>query len=738
MDRSSFRIEKMENGPPMLQSDPINGPGDKVDEGIWILDPGGRIGLVNDRGAALLGYDPQEMTGRPVSDFLAPVERPGLRERPGCQEVRARRKDGSGIWISYRSSPLLSEGGRLGGTLVALREVPASPGPEGPYEGEARYRSLFNNLTEAFQVVEVIFEEGKPVDYRYREVNPAFERLTGKGREQLIGHTVREIFGMVEDRWLDTYARIVRTGEPETFEEYGAALGMWYEVHAWKAGRGQCANTFSDITERKRMEETLRESETRYRSLFESLHEGVSLQRYILDDHGEVIDWTILKVNPAMERALRKSRDEMEGRNFSDFYGSAMPFFLPFVRKVRASGEPITIEHFVKLSNRYYLNVIVPLDRDSFLLSIVDITEVKVSEEAMRRAEERLRFHVENAPQAVIEWDADFVVTRWAGEAERMFGWTAEETIGKRIMELGIVYPEDLTIVESAMSRLTDRASTKVVSSNRNLTKGGQVIYCTWYNTVFGNESGKMVSVLSLVVDNTARVKAEEELRRSNAELQLFAYVASHDMQEPLRMVTSYIDLLEHRYGQELSPRAREYMAYAVRGAQRMRDLVNDLLAYSRVDMATKPYARVDLNEVMGEVVEHLREAIASNGAEVAVERLPTVWADRTQMGQVLQNLVSNAIKFHGAAPPRVQVFAYLRGEEWVMGVRDNGIGIDPKYAEKLFNMFQRLHTHDEYPGTGIGLAISRKIVERHGGRIWFESEPGKGSTFFFSIPMSA
>ncbi len=225
-----------------------------------------------------------------------------------------------------------------------------------------------------------------------------------------------------------------------------------------------------------------------------------------------------------------------------------------------------------------------------------------------------------------------------------------------------------------------------------------------------------------------------EELARSNAELADFAYVASHDLQEPLRMVGSYLRLLERRYEDKLDGDAREFIEFAVDGAKRMQTLIEDLLAYSRVTTRGTAFEPVDSNEVVDEVIQNLQVTIEETDATVTRDDLPTVAADRTQLVQLVQNLVGNAIKFHGQEPPQVQVSAQKPDEVWVFSVRDNGIGIDPKYADRIFKIFQRLHTREEYSGTGIGLAVCRRIVDRHEGRIWFESQPGKGTTFFFTL----
>jgi signal transduction histidine kinase len=235
-----------------------------------------------------------------------------------------------------------------------------------------------------------------------------------------------------------------------------------------------------------------------------------------------------------------------------------------------------------------------------------------------------------------------------------------------------------------------------------------------------------------------ARLRALVDLERSNKELEQFAYVASHDLQEPLRMISSYTQLLGERYAGQLDEKAKKYMGYAVDGAVRMQRLINDLLAYSRVGTRGNPIESTDAHSVLGEAIRNLAAMIEENKAIITNEDLPVVRADAAQLVQVFQNLLANAIKFRGEVLPRVHVSVREEGHEWVFSVKDNGIGIDPQYADRVFVIFQRLHTRQEYPGTGIGLAICKRIVERHGGKIWYESEPGKGTTFFFTIQKGA
>ena len=253
--------------------------------------------------------------------------------------------------------------------------------------------------------------------------------------------------------------------------------------------------------------------------------------------------------------------------------------------------------------------------------------------------------------------------------------------------------------------------------------------------TVMSNVGAQLGQVVERKRAEQELASKAEELARSNAELELFAYVASHDLQEPLRMVASYTQLLARRYKGKLDAQADEFISFAVDGATRMQQLIQDLLSYSRLTTRGKTLSLTQAEAACNSALENLQESIKESNAQVSTGLLPAVFADATQLTQLFQNLIGNAIKYRNERRPEIHVAAKSNGNEWIFSVQDNGIGIEPQYSERIFQMFQRLHTRAEYSGTGIGLAVCRKIVERHGGKIWVESQPGKGSTFLFTIP---
>lgn len=258
---------------------------------------------------------------------------------------------------------------------------------------------------------------------------------------------------------------------------------------------------------------------------------------------------------------------------------------------------------------------------------------------------------------------------------------------------------------------------------------------------ILADSFNTMSRELAKLITNLKRSEKEllrhsTELKRSNEELQHFAYVASHDLQEPLRMISSYLQLIERRYRNKLDADAEEFITYAVDGANRLQTMINGLLEYSRVDSRGKSFELVDCETMLNRAFLNLEIAIKENNAIITHDTLPTVMADSSQLLQVFQNLISNAIKFRSSEPPRIHISASRKENEWVFSVHDNGIGIEPEYTKQLFNIFKRLHGR-EYPGIGLGLSICKKIINRHDGKIWLESEPGKGSKFCFTVPIN-
>lgn len=372
---------------------------------------------------------------------------------------------------------------------------------------------------------------------------------------------------------------------------------------------------------------------------------------------------------------------------------------------------------------------------------VLESTEARATK-ALQRSEAKLQTLFSNMSEGFayhrIILDAggtpcDYVFLETNRAFEKLTGLGREDLIGKRVTEVipGIENDPTDWIGKYGAVALTGQPI-QFESYSEPLEK--------WYSvSAFSSNKGFFAVTFD---DISVRKRAEQELKlalasleESNEELQRFAYVASHDMQEPLRTVSTYMQLLEQRYAEKIDADATEFIAFAVDASNRMRLMIDDLLTYSRIGIQGKDFEKVDLGLIYDRVTGDLMASIDSNQAEITRGFLPQVTADPSQMIQLMQNLIGNAIKFRGSQPPKIHVEAENIGDEWVFCVSDNGIGIEPEYSERIFVIFQRLQDRTQYPGTGIGLSICKRIVERHEGKIWVESQPGKGARFFFTLP---
>ncbi|MFN8375014.1 MAG: ATP-binding protein [Anaerolineae bacterium] len=387
------------------------------------------------------------------------------------------------------------------------------------------------------------------------------------------------------------------------------------------------------------------------------------------------------------------------------------------------------------------------------ITSLQDISARKKAEEErisllllIERERRRIQNILDNVPGIVWETRVDaakneqeFVFV--SQYLTQMLGYEVSEWVGMQDIGHKIIHPDDLqSATEQTIAIYEGSKAGKM--ELRLLAKNGEAVPVEAHMTILMSEAGQPTGVCGVFMDIRDRKEDEAhlaqsalELKRSNEELQRFAYVASHDLQEPLRMIGSYLQLIESRYADKLDDSGREFIGFAVDGAARMKDLINGLLAYSRVETQPQTFMTIDFNKKVDEARRLLAVAIEESGAIVSNDHLPQIKADRRLIIQVFQNLIGNAIKYRSERTPEIHISAKLNKNEWVFSVRDNGIGIEAQYLDRIFVIFQRLHNRGKYPGTGIGLAICKKVIERHGGRIWAESEVGKGTTFYFTIP---
>jgi PAS domain S-box-containing protein len=471
--------------------------------------------------------------------------------------------------------------------------------------------------------------------------------------------------------------------------------------------------------------------------MFDALLESIVDAVVIVNGAGE-----IETVNMQVERMFGYTRAELLGQavemllpaRFRDCHREQVRGYFDAPRKRPMGPEPALFglredgsEFPVEIS-------LCPLKagQETLVTAVIkDVTKRRLAEE------ERVRIIVATANEAYVRMNASGEITAWSPEAEATFGWPAAEVIGRPVSETIIPAQYRQSHVQG-LKRFLDTGEGPILKRRIELTalhRNGHEFPVEI--SVAPRRTGDTYVFNAFLRDITERKRSEEALARSNANLQQFAYLASHDLQEPLRAVAGFCQLLGDRYQDQLDAKGQQWLSYVVEGAKHMQEMVQGLLRLSRVQSEGKPFVSTLASDIMAQAIKNLDAAVAESGADITCGQLPSIEADRWQLVTVFQNLLANAIKFRSEAAPRIHVSAERNGTEWVFQVKDNGIGIDAKHFDRIFAMFQRLHRRETYPGTGIGLALCKRIVERHGGRIWLQSEVGKGSAFFFSIPMT-
>lgn len=514
---------------------------------------------------------------------------------------------------------------------------------------EEKLHSLFSNMSEGFAYHRIVLDaSGNPRDYVFHEVNEAFERLTGLKREKVIGKRATEVLpgiGNNSTDWIGIYGQVALTGEPVHFESYSESLERWYSVSAFSPHKGYFAVTFSDITERKRMEQALRESEEKLRVTLTSIGDAV-----IATDAESRITF----INPVAAALTGWEGDEARGRMIEEVFRiineETRKPAEDIVRRVLREG------HIAALANHTAL-----ITRDG--------REIPIEDSA--------------APIRGASGEVSGVVLVFHDVTEQR---RAQAELRESHDELEL--------------RVRERTA-------------------------------------ELRVSNKALMEYAARLERLNEELQEFTFVASHDLQEPLRKIQTFCDMALKRCTPALDDAGQKYLERVITSAGRMRQLLYDLLQFSKMAAKPEPFREIDLSKTVREASDLFKEDLQKSGGLVEIHNMPSIDADEGQMLRLFQNLIGNALKFRNNESPRIKISAKCDGQGWCeIYVQDNGIGFDQRFSERIFKPFQRLHNRDKYEGTGMGLSICRKIVDRHSGRIRAESESGKGSTFIIRLPM--
>ncbi len=615
-------------------------------------------------------------------------------------------------------------------------------------ESAAKYRGLLEAAPDALVVVN---QSGVIV-----LLNLQAEKQFGYRRDELVGQKVTNIIpeGFAE--------RIIADGTRSAAEALAQQMGTGIELSALRkdgsefpieimlspleSAEGMLVTAaIRDISVRKAADKGLAQMEARYRGLLEAAPDAL----VVVNQSGEIV-----LLNVQAEKQFGYRRDELVGQRVTNIIpeGFAERIIADGARSAAEAlaqqmGNGIELSALRKDGSEFPIEIMLsPLESAEGMLVTAAIRDISVrrADKHLAQMEARYRGLLEAAPDAMVVVNQSGEIVLLNLQAEKQFGYRRDELVGQKVTN---IIPEGFAerLVADAL-RSEEDALAQQIGTGIELTgrrKNGSDFPIEIMLSPL--ESAEESLVTAAIRDITKRKKAEEnllhkveELNRSNEELGQFAYIASHDLQEPLRMVASYTQLLSRRYTGKLDADADQFIAYAVDGASRMQRLIQDLLTYSRVGTKASELRRTSGEEALQQALVNLRGAIEESSAVVTHDVLPSVLADEMQLTQLFQNLVGNGIKYQHSGIPRVHISAARSGQsQWIFSVKDNGLGIDSQYFERIFGMFQRLHGREEFAGTGVGLAICKKIVERHGGTIAVQSQLGQGSTFSFGLAES-
>ena len=644
-------------------------------------------------------------------------------------------------------------------------------------ESQKNYQSLYTSMNEGVAIHEIIYDaEHKPVDYRLIDTNPIYEDILGLKRSDVIGKKASEIYGTDKPPYLEIYSQIAESGKSTEFETYFEPMDIYFSISVISPEKGKFYTIFEDITERKIAEKELRESEERYRTLFDSMLEGLAFCQMVYDDDNKPVDWIYLDVNSSFERltGLKKTAGKKVTEILPDTQESNPELFEIYGR-VALTGEPETFEIDFKPLN-VWLNISVfSPKKEHFVAVFEDITERKKIELDLIELKNNLELLVKKRTD---ELEESYASLRKSEEHYQTLFNSIDEgfctievifdhdnnPIDYRFLEINPAFEAQTGLFNAQGKLMGDLAPDHEVNwfeiygkialtgKSMHFIKEAKALN-RWYDihAFKVKKEEREVAILFNDITEYKRVETElreyqntleekvskrtKELARSNAELEHFAYIASHDLREPLRMITSFLQLLERRYKDRLDHDANEFIEYAVDGAKRLNDMINDLLEYSKVTSKEPILVPVNLEKVLDDALINLVIRIEEKSAIIEHDPLP-VRGDENLLTMLFQNIIGNSIKYNDKKPPKIHISSKKEDNQYIIGIKDNGIGIKPEHLDRIFTIFQRLHAKDEYEGTGIGLAISQKIVQQHHGEIWAESEYGKGTTFFFTLPI--
>lgn len=719
----------------------------------------------------LLGYKENEFVNNYVLNFIHPDDRNEFLDKFNAIlgengkktiDVQFRCITSSGEWRFHEAilQNLLSEP-LIEAVILTQRDITERKKAEKEILLQRSYfQQLFENSPEGIVVLD---NEDKVVN-----VNKGFEKMFQYSLQEIKGKKLNS-FIVPESlhEQASQFSLFVVKGEiiqRETVRKRkdGSNVNVSILAYPITLGENQIGvyGIYSDITERKETEKALRNSEERYRAFIKQSTEGIWRFEFLEPIPIELSIEEQLKLiyrygylaecNDVFAQMYGyDSATELIGSRLSDLLPESDPRNIEYLKSGIEAGYKIDNKESYEVdrfgNTKVFLNNLVGILENNLLVRVWgtqrDITDVKRAQEELEKTQLKLATLLQNLPDVVLyESGPSYFISE---NVKDLLGYSQNMFIENKDFLKLLMHPSDRVIFESKHKQWEYDGSKGVLNTEFRVRKAnGEYIWIEDHRIKLKiNDGSEKIAGVLIDVDEHKRTEAKlktlaEQLSQSNKELEQFAYIASHDLQEPLRMVSSYIQLLQKRYKASLDAQADEFINYAVDGVARMKMLINDLLIYSRVNTKEFQFEAVDCNQVVKQIISNLKTAIEESGAVIRVEPLPTVYANSLYMGQLFQNLLSNAIKFRKeGVKPEITVSAKHNQNEWMFSVSDNGIGLEKEFAEKIFVIFQRLHSNSEYPGTGIGLAICKRIAEKFGGHIWVESEKGKGATFHFTIP---
>jgi len=719
----------------------------------------------------ILGYQVEECNGKNIMDYIHPEDRNAFRTafievldkgRNSVSDVQFRCKTKIGEWRWHEGTVQnLLEEPLIEAILFTHRDITERKKAEEEILIQKSYfQQLFENSPEAIVILD---NQDRVVN-----VNKGFEKMFLYSPDEVKGKYLNDI--IVPESLAENAAQLtmfVLRGEViqrETVRKRkdGSTIEVSILAYPIILGENQIGvyGIYSDISERKETEKALKNSEERYRAFVKQSTEGIWRYEFIepistrlpVDEQVQLIfKYGYLgECNDVYAKMYGyDSAGELIGSRLSDLMPATDKRNYDLIRNAILNGyktSNVESHEIDRDGNRkILLNNIVGILEGDYLIRFwgtqKDITDVKKAQEELSRTQLRLATLLTNLPDVVLyeSGESEFITEN----VKNLLGYPRERFLEDKKFFASLMHPGDRKSAEEKIKEWLRAGAKGVMNVEFRIQKAdGEYIWLEDHMIKLPSENGK-VKFAGVLIDVNEHKLTEQKLKnlaeslaQSNKELEQFAYIASHDLQEPLRMVSSYVQLLQRRYKGSLDSQADEFINYAVEGVSRMKMLINDLLIYSRVNTREFEFEAVDCNEVVRQTILNLKSSIDESGAIINVEPLPTVYSNKLYMMQVFQNLLSNAIKFRKKdTKPEIKIYAKRNEDEWLFSVSDNGIGLEKEFAEKIFIIFQRLHNTSEYPGTGIGLAICKRIIEKLGGHIWVESKVGEGSTFNFTIP---